>query len=87
VFYSEFYKNDNPIGNGIRRLKHWRRSGKKGIPKTIFLGFSNRVCRTRFRPQRLGRFAPLTFSAYGGKIQATRYAGDRWLTENQAERD
>ena len=33
----------------------------------------------RFRPQRLGHFAPLSFTAYGGKIQATRYAGGRWL--------
>jgi hypothetical protein len=34
------------------------------------LGFSNRVLRTRFNPQRLGRFAPLSLTAYGGKIQA-----------------
>jgi hypothetical protein len=27
----------------------------------------------------LGHFAPLSFSAYGGKIQATRCAGGRWL--------
>jgi len=27
----------------------------------------------------LGHFAPLSFTAYGGKIQATRYAGGRWL--------
>jgi hypothetical protein len=25
--------------------------------------------RTRFHPQRLGHFAPLSFTAYGGKIQ------------------
>jgi hypothetical protein len=31
----------------------------------------------RFHPQRLGRFAPLSFIAYGGKIQATRVAGGR----------
>jgi hypothetical protein len=31
----------------------------------------------RFHPQRLGRFAPLSFTAYGGKIQATRVAGGR----------
>ncbi len=44
----------------------------------IFLmGFSNRVLRTRFHPQRLGHFAPLSFPAYGGKIQATRSAGGR----------
>jgi hypothetical protein len=42
------------------------------------LGFPNRVLRTRFRPQRSGRFAPLSFTALGGKIQATRYAGGRW---------
>jgi hypothetical protein len=41
------------------------------------LGFPNRVLRTRFNPQRLGRFAPLSFPAYGGKIQATRFAGGR----------
>jgi len=41
------------------------------------LGFPNRVLRTRFHPQRLGRFAPLSFPAYGGKIQATRFAGGR----------
>jgi hypothetical protein len=41
------------------------------------LGFSNRVLRTRFHPQRLGHYAPLSFAAYGGKIQATRYAGGR----------
>jgi len=28
--------------------------------------------------QRLGHFAPLSFTAYGGKIQATRFAGGRW---------
>jgi len=33
------------------------------------LGFPN--------PQRLGHFAPLSFTAYGGKIQATRCAGGR----------
>jgi hypothetical protein len=33
--------------------------------------------RTRFHPQRLGHFAPLYFAAYGGKIQATRFAGGR----------
>jgi hypothetical protein len=38
------------------------------------LGFPNRVLRTRFHPQRLGHFAPLSFTAYGGKIQATRFA-------------
>ena len=27
--------------------------------------------------QRLGHFVPLSFAAYGGKIQATRYAGGR----------
>jgi hypothetical protein len=37
------------------------------------LGFPNRVLRTRFHPQRLGHFAPLSFTAYGGKIQATRF--------------
>jgi hypothetical protein len=36
------------------------------------LGFPNRVLRTRFHPQRMGHFAPLSFPAYGGKIQATR---------------
>jgi hypothetical protein len=41
------------------------------------LGFSNRVLRTRFHPQRLGHFAPLSCAAYGGKIQATRYTGGR----------
>jgi len=25
----------------------------------------------------LGHFAPLSFTAYGGKIQATRFAGGR----------
>jgi hypothetical protein len=35
------------------------------------------VLRTRFHPHRLGRFAPLSFSAYGEKIQATRSAGGR----------
>ena len=43
------------------------------------LGFPNRLLRTRFHPQRLGHFAPLSFPAYGGKIQATRFTGDRWL--------
>jgi len=41
------------------------------------LGFPNRVLRTRFHPQRLGHFAPLSFTAYGGKIQVTRFAGGR----------
>jgi hypothetical protein len=41
------------------------------------LGFPNRVLRTRFHPQRLGHFAPLFFTACGGKIQATRCAGGR----------
>jgi hypothetical protein len=27
--------------------------------------------------QRLGHFAPMSFAAYGGKIQATRFAGGR----------
>jgi hypothetical protein len=27
--------------------------------------------------QRLGHFAPLSFTAYGGKIQTTRFAGGR----------
>jgi len=38
----------------------------------ILLGFSNRVVF-----QRLGHFAPLSFTAYGGKIKATRFAGGR----------
>jgi len=29
--------------------------------------------------QRLGHFAPLPFTAVGGKIQATRCADGRWL--------
>jgi hypothetical protein len=33
--------------------------------------------RIRFHPHRLGRYAPLSFSAYGGKIQTTRSAGGR----------
>jgi hypothetical protein len=37
------------------------------------LGFPNRVLRTRFHPQRLGHFAPLSFPAGGGKIHDTRY--------------
>jgi len=41
------------------------------------LGFSNRVLRTRFHPQRQGHFAPLSFIAYGDKIQATRFTGGR----------
>jgi len=41
------------------------------------LGFPNRELRTRFHPQRLGHFVPLSFTAYGGKRQATRYAGGR----------
>jgi hypothetical protein len=32
---------------------------------------------TRFHPQRLGHFAPLSFTAFGSKIQATRCAGGR----------
>jgi hypothetical protein len=31
----------------------------------------------RFHPQRRGRFAPLSFAAFGGKIQTTRIAGGR----------
>jgi hypothetical protein len=31
------------------------------------LGFPNRVLRTRFHPQRLGRFAPLSFTALAVK--------------------
>jgi hypothetical protein len=54
---------------------------KQGIRKVIthllLLDFPNRVFRTRFHRQRLGHFAPLSFPAYGGKIQATRYAGGR----------
>jgi hypothetical protein len=54
---------------------------KQGIRKVIILllllDFPNRVRSTRFRPQRPGHFAPLSFTAYGGKIQATRYAGGR----------
>jgi hypothetical protein len=41
----------------------------------LLLGFPNRVLRTQFHPQRLGHFMPLSFTAYGGKIQATRFAG------------
>jgi hypothetical protein len=58
---------------------------KYGFLRSIFhfstlkfgLGFPNRVLRTRFHPQRLGHFAPLSFTAYGGKIQVTRFAGGR----------
>jgi hypothetical protein len=32
---------------------------------------------TRFHPQRSGHFVPLSFTAFGGKIQATRCAGGR----------
>jgi hypothetical protein len=50
---------------------------KYGFLRSIFhfstlkfgLGFPN--------PQRLGHFAPLSFTAYGGKIQVTRFAGGR----------
>jgi len=42
------------------------------------LGFPNPAT-AGFHPQRLGHFAPLSFTAYGGKIQATRFAGGRWL--------
>jgi hypothetical protein len=49
---------------------------QKIVPSQL-LGFPNRVLRTRFHPQRLGHFVPLSFSASGGKIQATRYAGGR----------
>jgi hypothetical protein len=42
---------------------------KPGVPHTV----SPRCF------QRLGYFAPLSFPAYGGKIQATRCAGGRWL--------
>ena len=45
----------------------------------FWLGFPNRVLRTRFHPQRLGHFVPLSFLAYGDKIQATSFAGGRWL--------
>ena len=31
--------------------------------------------------QRLGHCVPLFFTAFGGKIQAARHAGDRWLAE------
>ena len=41
------------------------------------LGIANRVLCTRFHPQRMGHFAPLSFPDYGGKIQATRCAGGR----------
>jgi hypothetical protein len=44
---------------------------------SLGLGFPNRVLRTRFHPQRLGHFALLSFTAYGGKIQVTRFAGGR----------
>jgi hypothetical protein len=30
----------------------------------------------------LGHFAPLSFPAYGDKIQATRFAGGRWLGQD-----
>ena len=51
----------------------------KRIRRQFFcLGFPNRVLCIRFHPQRLGHFAPLSFAASGGKIQATRCAGGRW---------
>jgi hypothetical protein len=51
--------------------------GEISFSAVFLLGFPNRVLRTRFHPQRLGHFAPLSFPAYGGKIQATRRAGGR----------
>jgi hypothetical protein len=43
----------------------------------LLLGFPNRVLCTRFHPQRSGHCVPLSFSASGAKIQATRWAGGR----------
>ena len=47
-------------------------SGKGKIAVLRTIGFSKPRCF-----QRLGHFAPLYFSAYGGKIQATRCAVGR----------
>jgi hypothetical protein len=44
------------------------------------IGFSKPGAKHPVQPryfQRLGRFAPLSFPAFGGKIQATRFAGGR----------
>jgi hypothetical protein len=46
----------------------------------FFIGFSKPGAKHPVPPrcfQRLGHFAPLSFTAYGGKIQATRFAGGR----------
>jgi xanthine dehydrogenase molybdopterin-binding subunit B len=43
----------------------------------LLLGFLKWVLCSRFHPQRSGHWVPLYFSAYGGKIQATRCAGGR----------
>ncbi|MGD8962194.1 MAG: hypothetical protein PVF29_15985 [Desulfobacterales bacterium] len=60
------------MNSGITRLtpRH-RRQPAMG------LGFPNRVLCTRFYPQRSGHCVPLSFTAFGGKIQATRCAGGR----------
>ncbi|MGD9226482.1 MAG: hypothetical protein PVF26_08290 [Desulfobacterales bacterium] len=46
----------------------------RSVVESFLLDFTNRVLRTRFHPRRLGHFAPRSFPAYGGKIQASRCA-------------
>ena len=39
--------------------------------------FQTGCLHTRFHPQRLGHYVPLSFTANSGKIQVTRFAGGR----------
>jgi len=52
--------------------KKYTQQGSVATALPFLIGFSKPGCF-----QRLGRFAPLSFTAYGGKIQATRFAGGR----------
>jgi hypothetical protein len=63
------------IGTTNSHAKRFLAKFRKIVLQANSLGFPNRALRTRFHPHRLGHFAPLSFPAYGGKIQAIPTSG------------
>jgi hypothetical protein len=63
-----FFKNRH-CQSAISIVSRWFADGSEKL-----IGFSKPCC-----PQQLGHIVTLSYTAFGGKITATRCAGGRWL--------